>query len=56
MKFNKDQIQKMVLSTILMVGLVYCYFTFLIDPLGKRDRDNAAAIEELGCQPGEGAQ
>ena len=51
-KFSKDQIQKMFLSGLLMVGLIYCYFTFLIDPLGKTDKSNEAGIaaleEELG--------
>ena len=50
MKFNKDQIQKIVLSTLMMVGLVYCYFTFLIDPLSKQDRDNAVAIDDLDAK------
>ncbi len=47
MKLTKDQIQKIFLSSLLMIGLIYCYFTFLIDPLGRRDKNNAAAIEEL---------
>ena len=47
MKLNKDQIQKIVLSSLMMIALIYCYFTFLIDPLGRRDKNNAAAIEEL---------
>ena len=47
MKFNKDQIQKIFLSSLLMIGLVYCYSSFLIGPLGKQDTNNAAAIEEL---------
>ena len=47
MKLNKDQIQKIFLSSLMMIGLIYCYFTFLIDPLGRRDKNNADAIEEL---------
>ena len=50
MKFNKDQIQKMFLSSLLMVGLIYCYFTFLVGPLGKQDVANAAHIEDLDGQ------
>ena len=46
-KFNKDQIQKISLSSLLMIGLVYCYFTFLIDPLTKSDQKNAIALEDL---------
>ena len=51
-KFSKDQIQKMILSGILMVGLIYCYFTFLIFPLGKSDVSNAAGIATLEEQIG----
>ena len=46
-KLNKDQVQKIFLSALLMIGLVYCYFTFLIDPLTKRDTNNAVALEDL---------
>ena len=50
-KFSKDQIQKMFLSGLLMVGLVYCYFSFLIGPLGKSDtahtNDIAALDDEI---------
>ncbi len=49
-KFSKDQIQKMFLSGLLMVGLIYCYFTFLIGPLGKADTAHAAAIASLDEQ------
>lgn len=49
-QFSKDQIQKMFLSTLLMVGLIYCYFTFLIFPLGKADLRNEAGITELDGQ------
>ena len=34
-KFNKDQIQKLVLSAIGLVGLVYVYFSFFLGPLNK---------------------
>ena len=47
-KINKDQIQKIVLSSLMMLGLVYCYFTFLIGPLGKQDASNAVTLEDLG--------
>jgi len=46
-KLTKDQIQKILLSSLLMVGLIYCYFTFLIAGLNKDDIGNAAAIEAL---------
>lgn len=34
-KFNKDQIQKIVLSTIGFIALIYCYFNFFLGPLNK---------------------
>ena len=49
-KFTKDQLQKIILSALMMVGLIYCYFTFLIAGLNKSDRDTAAAIEGLDKQ------
>ena len=50
MKLSKDQIQKIALSSLLMIGLVYCYFTFLIDPLGRTDKHNAETMETLDGQ------
>ena len=49
-KFSKDQIQKMFLSSLLMLGLIYCYFTFLIGPLGKADTSHAGSIVALDDQ------
>ena len=49
-KLSKDQIQKIFLSGLLMVGLIYCYFTFLITPLGDRVTDAAKRTEELEGQ------
>ena len=49
-KFSKDQKQKIFLSSLLMIGLVYCYFNFLITPLGKSDTAAAAGIEALDTQ------
>ncbi len=46
-KLTKDQIQKIALSSLMMIGLIYCYFTFLIAGLNKADLDNASAIENL---------
>ncbi len=46
-KFTKDQLQKIILSSLLMAGLIYCYFTFLIAGLNKADLANAAGIEDL---------
>ena len=49
-KFSKDQVQKMFLSSLLMVGLIYCYFTFLVGPLGKADTAHEASIAALDDQ------
>ena len=46
-KLNKDQKQKIFLSGLMMIALVYCYFNFLITPLGKQDAAAAAGIEAL---------
>ena len=49
-KLNKDQKQKIFLSSLMMLGLVYCYFSFLITPLGKGDVAAAANIEALDAK------
>ncbi len=46
-KLTKDQIQKIALSSLMMVGLIYCYFTFLIAGLNKADTAAAAGIDDL---------
>jgi hypothetical protein len=46
-KLSKDQIQKIFLSCLLMIGLIYCYFTFLITPLGTSVTKASERIEEL---------
>lgn len=40
LKLNKDQTQKLFLSLIGFIGLIYVYFTFFLGPL-QRSRDNA---------------
>jgi hypothetical protein len=47
MKFSKDQQQKIFLSGLLMAGLIYCYFTFLISPASQADTANGDKIAEL---------
>ena len=49
-KLTKDDIQKISLSSLLLVGLIYCYFTFLIGPLNFAERRNASAIAALDTQ------
>jgi hypothetical protein len=34
-KLNKDQIQKIALSTLGFIALIYCYFVFFLGPLNK---------------------
>ncbi len=46
-QITKDQKQKIFLSSLLMIGLVYCYFNFLLDPLTKQDRVHRSQIETL---------
>ncbi len=46
-RFNKEQKQKIFLSGLLMVGLVYCYFSFLLDPLARSDAAHRTQIEAL---------
>ena len=46
-KFNKDQIQKMVLSGIGFVALLYCYFNFFLGPLNKSRAAMTKTIADL---------
>ncbi len=34
-KLSKDQIQKIILSALGFIALIYCYFTFFLGPLNK---------------------
>jgi hypothetical protein len=49
-KLSKDQIQKISLSSLMMIALIYCYFTFLITPTSKADAANLQSIDELDTQ------
>lgn len=44
---NKDQTQKLVLSTIGFVALIYCYFTFFLGPLNKSRTAMTNTIADL---------
>jgi hypothetical protein len=46
-KLNKDQIQKIILSTIGFVALIYCYFTFFLGPLNKSRNAATQTIADL---------
>ena len=49
-KFSKDQIQKIVLSTLLMAALIYGYFQFLIFPLNTADQNARKEIADLNTK------
>ncbi len=49
-KLSKDQIQKIGLSVLLMLVLVYCYFNFLLGPLSKAEVRDNAQIAALDAQ------
>lgn len=47
-QLGKEEIQKIVLGALLLVGLVYCYFTMLLGPAKKQQevtRKNITALE-----------
>jgi len=46
-KFNKDQIQKIVLSVLGFIGLLYCYFVFFLGPLNKSRALMAKTIADV---------
>ncbi|MGI9173483.1 MAG: hypothetical protein ACR2F0_09265 [Chthoniobacterales bacterium] len=46
-QMNKDQIQKLILSAIGLVALVYCYFTFFLGPLNRGRAASEKSIAEL---------
>jgi hypothetical protein len=45
-KLNKDQIQKIILSALGFIGLIYCYFTFFLGPLNRSRETMTAEIAE----------
>ncbi len=47
LNLNKDQIQKLALSTIGFVVLVYVYFSFFLGPLNKSRDSMLVSIKEL---------
>lgn len=49
-KFTKDQIQKMFLSGLLMLALLYSYAQFLIGPLNRGERAAKAALTDLDAK------
>lgn len=50
MKFGKDEIQKIALSALLLIGLLYCYFALLLGPLSRGEAKARAEIATLEPQ------
>jgi hypothetical protein len=46
-KLTKDQIQKIVLSILGFIGLIYCYFNFFLGPLNKSRTSMTQQIADL---------
>ena len=46
-KLNKDQTQKILLSLVGFIALVYCYFSFFLGPLNKSRASTAKSIAEV---------
>jgi type II secretory pathway component PulM len=46
-KLSKDEIQKMVLSALGFIGLIYVYFTFFLGPLNKSRTGAEARMTEV---------
>lgn len=49
-KLSKDQIQKISLSSLMMIVLVYCYFNFLLGPLNSSEAKATLRIADLDKQ------
>jgi hypothetical protein len=49
-KLDKDQIQKIGLSALMMIILVYCYFNFLLAPLNKQEINATNRITGLDAE------
>jgi len=48
MKLDKEEIQKIVLGGLLLIGVVYSYFDLLLGPLTKRAETTEIAVNALG--------
>jgi hypothetical protein len=47
-KLGKDEIQKIVLGILLLLGVIYSYFDLLLGPLTKRAEQTQQSINALG--------
>src|ERR1700722_5797609 len=50
MKFGKDEIQKIFLGLLLLIGLLYCYFNLMLGPLDRQEAGSLEAIKALEPQ------
>ncbi len=50
MKFGKEEIQKLVLGGLMLIGIVYVYFNMLLGPLGQRQDATRKSIADLEPQ------
>ena len=50
MKLEQEQIKKIAISIVVMIGLLYGYFAFLLDPLKQGEQSSANGIASLGPQ------
>ncbi|MCE9611196.1 MAG: hypothetical protein K8R23_13455 [Chthoniobacter sp.] len=48
MKLGKEEIQKLVLAGLMVVGVIYCYFNLLLGPMGRSQEAARISIEALG--------
>lgn len=48
MKLGKDEVQKIVLGTLLFFGVVYSYFNLLLGPLSKQQEALGKSVTALG--------
>src|SRR5437762_3037599 len=54
MKFGKDEVQKIILSLLLLTGLLYCYFNLLLGPVKLARADAETKIRARVPQINEG--
>jgi hypothetical protein len=47
MKLGKEEIQKLVLGSLMLVGLIYCYFAMLLGPLALQKTQNEKKTQEI---------
>jgi hypothetical protein len=50
MKLGKDEIQKLFLGGLMLIGLIYGYFSMLLGPLSTRQENARKSITALGPQ------